>query len=239
MVEFDPYYYQSYGEWRVFCTGMPGFAMRPDCSALVIIDMQGLFAGREGALRRRLREMGLAALESQYFEQVESAAQKIALLKAAAERTGITVIYTAIVSSVPGGRDLSPALRHYGLIAPADSDESAIIPGLAPEKGQWVLERPCIGLFVTPTAAETFRNMGIDTLYLAGLHTNVAVESAARDGTDLGFKVAVVSDACAALTPEDHQQGLETMGMCFAVTMTTEELLKQMEQQRAAAAVWR
>ena len=44
------------------------------------------------------------------------------------------------------------------------------------------------------------RSQGRDTVLLAGTKTNICVESTARDGMMLDFRMAVLSDATAALT---------------------------------------
>ncbi len=55
------------------------------------------------------------------------------------------------------------------------------------------------------------RSRGITHLYLAGVSTDLVVESAARDAHDRDFQVTVLSDCCAAGNNEDHESALKTL----------------------------
>ena len=60
------------------------------------------------------------------------------------------------------------------------------------------------------------REQEIDTVIVAGVQTNMCVESTARDAMMLDFKVFFPHDASGARTPEDHLAGLRTIGQVFA-----------------------
>ena len=73
------------------------------------------------------------------------------------------------------------------------------------------------------------RNLGVKQLVLAGLLTDQCVESAVRDACDLGYLVTLVTDACASLTQERHDNSLRTIkGYCRQVT--TDELIREIGQ---------
>jgi ureidoacrylate peracid hydrolase len=69
------------------------------------------------------------------------------------------------------------------------------------------------------------RNLGIDTVLIAGTKTNVCCESTARDAMMLDFKVVMVSDCCAALSDDEHRATLETHIQQFGDVGTAEEVL--------------
>ena len=71
----------------------------------------------------------------------------------------------------------------------------------------------------------TLRNLGVDTLLIAGTKTNVCCESTARDGMMLDFKVVMVEDCCAALSDDEHQAALETIIQQFGDVRTSSEIL--------------
>lgn len=48
------------------------------------------------------------------------------------------------------------------------------------------------------------RSVGVNQIVVCGLLTNTCVESTARQGVDLGYRVSVLSDAVAAWTRADH-----------------------------------
>jgi ureidoacrylate peracid hydrolase len=69
------------------------------------------------------------------------------------------------------------------------------------------------------------RNLGIDTLLIAGTKTNVCCESTARDAMMLDFKVVLVSDCCGALSDDEHRATLETHIQQFGDVATADEVL--------------
>lgn len=83
---------------------------------------------------------------------------------------------------------------------------SALIPGSSG------LERLC-------------RSLGITNLLIAGTKTNVCCESTARDAMMLDFNVVMVSDACAALSDDEHRATLETIIQQFGDVRTVDAVL--------------
>jgi ureidoacrylate peracid hydrolase len=73
------------------------------------------------------------------------------------------------------------------------------------------------------------RERGIDTVLIAGTKTNVCCEATARDAMMLDFKVAMVSDCCAALSDHEHQASLETIIQQFGDVFTTEEIFARLD----------
>jgi ureidoacrylate peracid hydrolase len=69
------------------------------------------------------------------------------------------------------------------------------------------------------------RNLGIDTLLIAGTKTNVCCEATARDAMMLDFKVVMLTDCCAALSDDEHRATLETMIQQFGDVMSGDEAL--------------
>jgi len=72
------------------------------------------------------------------------------------------------------------------------------------------------------------RNLGIDTLLIAGTKTNVCCEATVRDAMMLDFRTVIVSDCCAALSDEEHRATLETFIQQFGDVMTADEVLERM-----------
>ena len=76
------------------------------------------------------------------------------------------------------------------------------------------------------TLERVLRNLGVDTILIAGTKTNVCCESTARDAMMLDFKVVLVSDCCAALSDDEHRATLETHIQQFGDVATAEEVLR-------------
>jgi ureidoacrylate peracid hydrolase len=70
---------------------------------------------------------------------------------------------------------------------------------------------------------EILSRRGVDTLLVAGTTTNVCCESTARDAMMLDYRVAMLSDATAARTGEEHAASLNTFHMFFGDVMTVDE----------------
>jgi ureidoacrylate peracid hydrolase len=73
------------------------------------------------------------------------------------------------------------------------------------------------------------RNLGVDTVLVAGTKTNVCCDSTARDAMMLDFKAVMVSDCCAALSDDEHLASLETFIQQFGDVMSADEVLDRMQ----------
>ncbi|MEM7168837.1 MAG: isochorismatase family cysteine hydrolase [Pseudomonadota bacterium] len=65
----------------------------------------------------------------------------------------------------------------------------------------------------------------IDTLFIAGVLTNICCESSVRDAFSLGYKVIMVADANAARTDEEHQSSLYNILRNFGDVRLSDELI--------------
>jgi ureidoacrylate peracid hydrolase len=72
------------------------------------------------------------------------------------------------------------------------------------------------------------RSQGRDTIVLCGTKTNVCVESTARDGMMIDFRVVVLSDASASLTDVEQQASLNILIQEFADILTVDEVLEEL-----------
>jgi ureidoacrylate peracid hydrolase len=79
------------------------------------------------------------------------------------------------------------------------------------------------------------RNIGRDTIVLCGTKTNVCVESTARDGMMIDFRVVVLSDATATLSDIEQQAALNILIQEFADILSVDEVLDEMRAHHDAA----
>jgi nicotinamidase-related amidase len=68
--------------------------------------------------------------------------------------------------------------------------------------------------------------LGIDTLLIAGAVTNICCESSARDATELGYKVIMVSDALSGHAHGLHEATLATFYRIFGDVRPSSEIIK-------------
>jgi len=71
-----------------------------------------------------------------------------------------------------------------------------------------VIDKPGKGAFYQTDLELMLRNRAIDTLFVAGVTTEVCVNTTVREANDRGFRCIVLSDCCASYFPEFHQAGL-------------------------------
>lgn len=81
------------------------------------------------------------------------------------------------------------------------------------------------------TLERVLRNLGVDTVLLAGVKTNVCCEATARDAMMLDFKTVLLSDCCAALSDEEHLATLETFIQQFGDVMSADEARAALERR--------
>lgn len=100
-------------------------------------------------------------------------------------------------------------------------------PSLATDPADVMVDKRRFSGFTPGTCAlhETLKARQIDTLIITGTLTNCCCESTARDAMQHNYKVLLATDANAALTDEEHEAALYSIGWLFADLYTTAELV--------------
>ena len=83
---------------------------------------------------------------------------------------------------------------------PASLSEIAESAGM--QNGDLLISKRHWGAFAGTGLEDELRSRGIVTVVLAGIATNIGVESTLRQGTGLGFGFVTVEDACSTFSPE-------------------------------------
>ena len=179
------------------------FALQPGRAALVIIDMQRDFI-EPGGFGESLGN-NVALLEA-------AVGPTQALLQAWRAR-GWPVVHTreAHLSDLsdcpPAKRNRgNPSLR-IGDVGPGGrllvrgEPGNQIIPALAPVAGELVIDKPGKGAFyATPLQAE-LQARGVTQLVVAGVTTEVCVQTTLREANDRGYDCLLVEEATASYFP--------------------------------------
>lgn len=106
----------------------------------------------------------------------------------------------------------------------AGSADSTIVPELAPAADELVLGKGSVGPFASTILDVILHAANVEQLAICGVATHLAVESAARDASDLGYKVSVIRDACAA-PAELHDHSLNKVLPAFAEIITSSDFV--------------
>jgi nicotinamidase-related amidase len=201
----------------------------------MIIDMQYLDAHPDYGMGADAKRMGVTGKYEYYFRQLERVVvPNIKRLLDAARSASVEPIFLRIASMVDDCRDVSIEHKRIKLLAPAGSRESEILDELKPLKNEIVMTKGASGVFNATAIDQILRNLGIDTLIMAGVVTNYCVETAVRDAGDRGYNVTLVSDACAAMSEEHQRLALEILGGVYCVVKSTDGVLREI---RVGAAV--
>ena len=118
-------------------------------------------------------------------------------------------------------------VMHRGGRFTEPSPGGEIHPGVQPAAGEPVISKTRAGPFSTTGLDVSLREMGVDTLALMGVSTSGCVLSASRWAGDLGYRVVVITDACADRDPEVHRVLTEKIYVRQGV-MTTDEILSSL-----------
>jgi len=170
-------------------------------TALLLVDCQQDFLCRpnplEGIVESSARELSLSKLEQ---------------LVDLARRSPMPIFYSRSTNCGNAVRFPTPsqqAISSAGLLARGTSGME-IAERLSPAEGDTVLKpRTAISAFVGTGLMQSLQSRNISRLIVAGLRTDVEVDSTARDAAEHGFQTIVVSDACVGTTLANHEATLE------------------------------
>lgn len=80
------------------------------------------------------------------------------------------------------------------------------MPEIAPQPADIVSTRTSgIGMWYGTDLDSTLRNLGIETIVLVGVSTNIALFAASVEATDRGYRAVIAEDATAGATREVHE----------------------------------
>lgn len=185
--------------------------------ALLVVDMQNTFCSLEG----HRRTIGYGPVEGELVDRIR-------LLVDAARAAGVPVVYTRYALSADysdGGLllDRFPSLKAEGALV-RDTWGTEIVSGLAPEPDDHIVDKTRHSAFFGTELESILHGLGVDTLIVCGVTTNVCVESTVRDAFARDFHVLVPADGTAAPTAELHEIGLRNIAFAFGDVTTVAEL---------------
>jgi len=181
-----------------------------DRTALLIIDMQRDF----------LEPGGFGETLGNDVSLLQAAVAPCRRMLTAARARDLMVVHTreghqADLSDAPPAKleRGSPSLRigapgPMGRILIRGEPGHDIVTELSPIAGEVVIDKPGKGAFYATPLEEKLQNRGIENLLVAGVTTEVCVNTTVREANDRGYRCLVLSDCCASYFPAFHDAGL-------------------------------
>jgi nicotinamidase-related amidase len=215
--------------------------IRPDNTALIVVDMQNATGNPNMGLGRLLQDEGRADSAVYRFARIENQlVPNIQKLAAACRSVGARVVYITYGSEL---EDFSDMPAHMIRIVEATNNragrpEHEIVDALKPEPGELVLNKKTMGAFGSTGIDCNLRAMGIETVLMVGVSTNNCVAMTAMEACDHQYGVVTISDATGTDSDEMQEATLTMLQRLWGRVITTDEVIAELtagDARRASA----
>jgi nicotinamidase-related amidase len=207
--------------------------------ALIIIDYQNYSSNPDSGLSLVIKE-NYPSFANYYLPRIiQTTIPNTRKLLQRFRTLKMSVIFTRHGALLPDGSDLIErrqrrdkdaleACKNPAMWSKGDF-EHEIIAELEPMHGELIVDKNSSSPFNSTGIDQLLRNLGIDTLLVTGMATDMCVETTSRDAADRGYNVIVAEDAVATFVEQHHYAALSGISRVFGKVWSTAEVLEALD----------
>jgi nicotinamidase-related amidase len=141
---------------------------------------------------------------------------------------GLPVVLINVAGGAPGRTEQA---RRSGEMPAGWTD---VVPELNQQASDHLVTKRTWGAFTNTDLDQYLKQRGVTQVVIAGVATSSGVESTARYAHELGFNVALATDAMTDLSTEAHERSLKLIFPRLGETGTSREIIDLLQGSRAA-----